>query len=451
MPPQVLLPVAAAGVIIIIVSAFLEYRSRSNDYLNMLDKSAALFIETLLNTAQYSFTAAAELENEINKNIYANLNLIERVDRNTPLSDAELKDILSISGFAEIQVYDNNLRIVKKSFLSVEAPVTIPQYILRNVQQNGDNKSLYVIPDTVRYEEDFMAAVVKRKNGGAVAGIINGEKIQYFRKIFGFGQILKSYAESESVEYIALENDQTIIAGFLEGYSISSFSDDAFLQQAFRDEALKSRIIEYDQGTLFEAVAPYTIDNEPIGLLRMGISMAEYDAITTRAERRMFIFSGLMLVIGLVFVNFVLSYRHRKLLRKELSYLDKYTNTILDNLESGVITINDSGIVKVINRKVSTLLRLDYTDVYDKSYSVFPDIFVEAIESCRKDLKTLKKPQYYLLPGSRESKWLSLRTTLLKEDENKVTCILLVDDITEQVQLEEQKRMNEKLAAMRRL
>lgn len=451
MPPQILLPVSIAGIIIIIASVFLEYRSRRDDYLNMLEKRATIFIETLRNNAQYAFNAAEELENEINNNIFAELNLIERIDRNTSLSVAELNEILMLTNLAEIQVYDRNLRISHKSYSSVEAPVSIPQYVLQSVSQERNEKSIYVIPDTVNYEEDYLVAVVKRANGGVIAGIITGEKIRHFRSVFGFGQIFKSFTKQKSVEYIVLENELTIIAGFFQGYSLSSFADDIFLRDAFRNETIKSRIIEYDRGPLFEAVATYTYDNEPVGLLRMGISMVELEAITTRAKRRMFVIAGLMVVVGLVFANFVLSYRHRQLLRKELSYLNVYTNTILDHLESGVITINGSGRVKLVNKQAAKFLGLDYVDVYDKSYTLFPDIFVDAIEDCRQDSRTLKKSHYYSLPGSGETRWLSLRTTILKEDEEKDTCILLVDDMTEQVQLEEQKRTNEKLAAMRRL
>jgi len=448
-PPRILLPLVITGIIIIITSAFLEYRSRRSDYLNMLEKRAALLINTILNTAQNTFNAAIELENEINGNIYSKLNLIERIDRNSAISTSELNDILSVSGIDEIQFYDENLRMVKKSFSTAEAQVSIPQNILQRVLRDGTDETLYVIPDTVRYEEDYLAAVVPRKKGGAVAGIINSERIRYFRRVFGFGQILKSFTEGEGIEYIVLENEQTIIAGFFQGYTLSPLVNDPFLRDAFNEELIKTRIIEYERVTVFEAVGAYLYDGEPVGLLRTGISMDELEIITARAKRRMFIFSSLLIVVGLVFVNFIVSYRHRQLLRKELSYLSVYTNTILDHLESGVITINKSGEVKVVNRQASQFIGINYADIYNKPYTILPEIFTEAIENCRKDSGIFKKQHYYQLPASQEAKWLSIRTTLLKEE--KETYILLVDDMTEQVELEEQKRMNEKLSATRRL
>ena len=103
------------------------------------------------------------------------------------------------------------------------------------------------------------------------------------------------------------------------------------------------------------------------------------------------------------------------------------------------------------HRKALRLLGCEFADVYNKSYEVFPGIFVEAVRSCGRDTDTAKDLRCYSLPDSGDKRWLSLRTTHMQEEAGPASCILLVDDVTEEVQLEEQKRTNERLSAMRRL
>jgi len=451
MPPKILLPIAIAGIILIIISAFFEYRSRHQDYLDMLENRATIFIRTILTTAHNTFSAAAELENEINNNLYSNLKLIEFIDRNTQVTEQELKEIPGISVFNEIQIYNDNYRLTHKFYSSVEVPVVISRDALGNIVRGEISQSLYVFPDTVTYEEDYYAALVRREKGGVIAGLISSDKITRFRRIFGFGKIFRSFIKGESVEYVVLENELTIIAGFFQGYSLTPLPDDRFLREAFLQEGIKTRIIGYERGDVFEAAVTYKYDGEPVGLLRMGLSMDELEEISARAKRRLFIVSGLIVVIGIIFINFILSYRHRQLLRKELSDLHVYTNTILDNLESGVITINSDGTVKVVNRQASKYLGLDYADAFNKPYTIFPRIFTDAVEECRNRSEAVHKTCNFSMPESHEPKCLSLRTTLLREDNEKDTCIMLVDDVTYQLQLEEQQRRTEKVEAMGRL
>ncbi|MCP4726414.1 MAG: GHKL domain-containing protein [bacterium] len=450
-PPRMLLPLAAAGTIIIIISAVLEYRSRRTDYFSMMENRARVMTQTILNTAGNSFHAAEELEGEINKKLYSNLHLIERIDRFTSISDDVLDEILEVSEFDEMHIYDRDFNIQAKSFDTVEAPVSINRRVLQSVSLKTDNRPLYVLSDTVDYEKDYLVAIVEREKGGLIAGIINSERIQYFRRIFGFGQILRSFTDSEGIEYIVLENEYTKIAGFFEGYDLSSFSNDHFLIRTLEEENINSRIIAYEQGEIYEAAVAYVNEGEPLGVLRMGFSMSDLNAITSRANKRMFILIILMIVIGLVLLNFLLSYRHRQLLKKDFESLNEYTNTVLDNLESAVITVGGDGRINLINKKASGFLGSEFSKIYDKSYNILPDIFVDAIENTLQNKKPDDRPVPYVIPNREEVRWLSIRTTILKDENNSDKCILLTDDITGQVQLEEQKRINERLAAMRRL
>ncbi len=450
-PPGFLLPAAIAGTVIIIISAVLEYRSRQDDYFSLMEERARVFTETILSTTQSTLLAAEELEAETNRKLYSNLQLIEKIDRDRFLTETSLIDLIGISEFDEIRIYDRNSNMAASAYRTVEAPVSVNSTVIQSIMDQSKLNALYVLPDTISFETDYLAAIVKRNRGGVITGIVSSERVQKFRKLFGFGQILKNFAEGESVEYVVLENEYTKIAGFFQNYDLSSFSEDIFLLKASESDKIETRVLSYEQGDVFESIAPFMYDGEPLGVLRLGFSLSELEYISSRAQRRIFLLFGLMVVVGLVFVNFVLSQRHRKLLKADLENLNEYTNTILENLESGVITIDRFDRIKHVNRKASMILESEYSDIYDKSYRVFPDIFIQAVEDFRNNKTDKTGPFQYNPLGIGLNRWLSIRITELKEDNNGGSCILLVDDVTKQVQLEEQKRTNERLKAIRRL
>ncbi len=47
--------------------------------------------------------------------------------------------------------------------------------------------------------------------------------------------------------------------------------------------------------------------------------------------------------------------------------------------------------------------------------------------------------------------YIALRTSIIKDEDDNKTCVLLIDDVTDQTQLEEQVRRNQRLTAMRNL
>jgi len=449
-PPNLLLPIAILGIIIVVVSTFLEYRSRKNDYTQLLEHQATLFVKTLANTAQNALTAAGELEEEINSGMISGLKLIEKLEQSRIISMKELHEMMLIAQFDEIHLYNAEGMLIKKASADSEQFHAIPANILQSALERKFKEMIFMLPDALDVKDDRMAAIIPRKKGGIIAGIVSAERIRAFRRLFGFGQFLKRFQTGESVEYIVLENPETIVAGIFNGYAISFFADDPFLQESLNENIIKTRILNYDERSIFEAVAPFNFADEPLGILRLGFSMREFELLNTRTKRRMYIFGGVLIVLGLIFLNFVLAYRHRQLLRKDLTHLREYTNVILENLASGVISVDNNGNIQVVNKQASLLLKREYEQLFKKHYTTLPEPFQKAVKDGLENEKSIP-PVYHWYTSEGETKKFSLRTSLLKNDAGAKTCILLVDDVTEQARLEEQIRRNEKLTAMRNL
>jgi len=449
-PPGFLIPFVILGVILISVLSVLEYRSRQNDYKRLLENQASLFVKTLANTSQNTLTAADKIEEEINDAMISNLELIEQFNQKIVLSSGLLRELLQLTKFDEIFVYDSENFLTQRASKDPEKRTRLPDFILRAVA-SGTNQRIFSFGDTERGEIGYIAAVTKRTDGGVLIGIVSSEQIQSFRRLFGFGYFLRQLQAGEGVEYVLLQNPETILAGSFGGYEISPFSEDEFLAESLTGDQVRTRILQYEKNRIFEAVAPFSFGDEPFGILRVGLSMREYEILNVQAKRRMLIMAGVLIVLGLMFLNFILTYRHRQLLSKDLAQLREYTNEILENLESGVITIGEDGNIQIINKFASRLLGKNYEELFNRHFTVLPQYIQNPVESCLKKDKDRERFLKHWHSLKTEKKWLSIKSSLLTLEDNSEACIVLIDDVTEEARLEEQIRRNERLIAMSKL
>ena len=237
------------------------------------------------------------------------------------------------------------LKAVQDSSLIFSVPFPVLQYRLKKAL----NDTILTLYDDQRPEIEWLVAFVRRERGGLITAIIDQEDIRSLRSMLGVGFILKRFQPDENIKYIVIQTPETIVAGSFNNYTISSFSKDSLLQEVIDNNKIQSRIINYDEQNVFETVSPFNLDEQPFGILRFGLSMQEYERFRKDAYKRLYIFAAVLIVFGLIFVNFVISYRHRKLLHRDLKHLKDYTNIILENLVSGVISINHKGRIQSIS------------------------------------------------------------------------------------------------------
>lgn len=450
-PPRVLIPLAIAGIIIIVISATLEYRSRSKDYITLLRNQSTLFIETVANVESTILKMEEELETQLNKELFSQLRLIGELDNITSLSINKINELLYLSQFNELQFYDNRKFLTEKVSTIAGYHKIIPQDLLQAIIEKEIDRMLVVVPDSLNQGSYFIAMAIPRRNGGVLAGIVDFAQIQSFRKIFGFGRFIQQFQTKGSVEYIILENKETILAGIFNGYKISRFADDPFLEQALESGSIKTRILQYNRHPIFEAVTPFVTEGKTIGILRLGFSMREFEQLDRKVRRRFLIFGGVLFLLGLIFLNFSLSYRHRQLLREDLANLQHYTNVILENLGSGVIAVTKQGEIQTINKQAAFLLNADSSRLFGKPYSVLPELLRQPIRQGIELGQEIKQPLVNWFTSGEHQRRIAVRTTLLKRNSGTDTCIVLLDDVTEQSRLEEQVRRQEKLTAMGKL
>jgi len=450
--PRILLFLTIVCIVMIALSIYFEYKARQDDYLKLLNNQAVVFINTISRSTQNAITAAEKIEEEINSRILTNLKIIERLDQNNKLNQNQLDTLLQITNVEAIQLYNNDGKLIQKSVSETFLNDSIPLPIIKARSKESSKDTILTFYNNQNPERVRLAAIIRRQKGGLIAAIIGKDEILSLRKILGIGYFLKRFQAEENIKYVVIQNKQTIVAGSFKGYSISPFSKDPFLESVLTNNKLQSRIIIYDEEPVFETISPFELNDQSFGILRLGLSMEEYVKLKNDVNDRLYIFAIVLIVFGFIFVNFFINYRHRKLLNRDLEHLQKYTNTILDNLVSGVISINQKGYVQSINKQALQLLDVEYKKVIYQQYTSLPSLLHNKIKQCLNSDENLPLTSKQWLTDKKGNKRLiEQRTNPLIDGEDNKTCVLLIDDITEQTRLEEQIKRVQRLTAMKNL
>lgn len=448
--PALLIILTVLSTILVAGFIYLEYQARQQDYIRLLEKQAALFIGALSKSTTSAIEEAAQVENLLNDQLYKSLRLVDQLtDRRTP-GKQEMNSWLSLLDVQALYVYGRQGSVEASAVREQIDP--LPGAIVQARLRSADTDTIIPFYGDKNPEKEWLAAVVAREQGGLVVAMIGKERINTFRRLYGVGQFLKQFQSDDKVEYILIQNSQTIVAGSFKNYALSTFSKDPLLNQVLRSDRVRTRIVSYPDHQIFETISPFHLEDQPFGVLRLGLSMQEYERLQKDMHRRLYIFLIVVFVFALISGNLMQNYRQRVQLSHHLGHMQMYTDTLLDHLMSGVISIAPDGNVQSINQHALRLLNKSSAQVLSQPYSVLPAAIREHIASLiQQDIKTDAADRLWIEDESGPRQLLSVRSSRIPAQAGGKTTIILIDDITDQTRLEEQLQRNQRLTAMRNL
>ena len=444
--PQLILPLALFCVIVVSLLLVYEYRAQQRDYLALLQKQAATLNNVLSRSTNSAIIAAEIIEDTISEQILANLKSIEMLDQGKKMSQRELDSFLNITGHDGLRIYGKDGNLLLQATRDSRSVLPLSETILHHRMKKTSPDTIITLIDYDNPGNERLAAFVRRKKGGLIVATINNEDIRSMRRALGIGHVLMNYQSDDNIEFIVIQNRETIVAGSFNGYKLSSFSKDQILQDVMNDQQTRSRISWYGGESIYETISPFYLHGNIFGNLRIGMSMHEYERLRSDMKKRFYIFGAVLLVVGVIMINFLISYRHRKLLQRDIAWLSEYTNNILENLSGGVISIDSNGIIRSINKQALVLLDVNFETVIYGSYSKLPPVMHTIIAPYLLSGETTPSETKVIIENKQdEKKTMSVRTYLMNDENADKTCIVLIDDITDITHLEEQRRINQRL------
>ncbi len=430
-------------IVLIIGSAYFEISSSKKEIFKLLDEEAISLIKAINSSAENAVISTDEIESLINNNLLSIGELIREFSVDKLINSKAINAFLQNSNIKQIILVNKKGGIIySKSILSSELRKNISDLVL-SYNESDDNEFIPGIINDISCNCYFV--VLKRGSEYIFVGL-DPKYFLDFRKKIGIGSLFKNLADQEEIKYIVLQDYDGIIAASKNIKELNSINSDEFLEKIVNNDTIVTRVYNHNGEDIYEAVQPLIINNDFYGIIRIGLSMQSIIDANYRMVRRILITSLVVIGIGVILLSLILANRHKNTLQYELKKLQSYNEKILENMADGVLALNSKHEVFFINNSAINILEIRDKSVAGKALK---DILPS------KDLinDILNNEEFYFkefVLNFENRKIVRVSKSYIRnfEKESDRLTVVLLQDVTEEKNLELQVRRNEKLVAM---
>ena len=133
---------------------------------------------------------------------------------------------------------------------------------------------------------------------------------------------------------------------------------------------------------------------------------------------------------------------------QQIRKMKEYNESIVNNLDSGLIVINGKGEITTFNRKVQEMVALSWNKALGRTPEILPSPLNEIILRCWRTKESTSIPELTLKIKQNKTLTVSLNTSLINEEQEDTGIIVVLIDLTEVKKLEEKIRHTEKMASI---
>ncbi len=174
-----------------------------------------------------------------------------------------------------------------------------------------------------------------------------------------------------------------------------------------------------------------------------------------QSRRDFLVLTGLLFLVSAVAIAAVITSLHHQATRRTLEEVKGLARNILQSIPTGVLTVNGTGLITVVNPPAESVLGRSLADLLGNTYeSAFgkQDPFRLALESALHDRQYLDHYDLSREDGTGARRIIRISTAELAGDEDGPGgVILLAKDVTDWLALEQRVRTADKLAALHTL
>ena len=292
--------------ILIISSAYFELDRSKEEVLDLMSEEAHSLLKSVIVSSQEVLYASNEVEEEIQKRLLNNANIVKILFDNRKINNSILSDITNHNEINRIHIYNKSGSRIYSSHLFSRHLQPTTKYIQEMLKPifNNEVDTLIVGMKKPRVGEGirYVIAIASNNNNAIVLNLDAAELLAFKRRI-GFGVLIKRLTENEDVLFALLENRDGILAASGNVNNLDNINESKFLTESIADSTYAWRTVEYDNKEVLEAVHPFELDGNLIGLYRIGLSLEPLESINERLQRRIIISGIILFVVGFIMIT----------------------------------------------------------------------------------------------------------------------------------------------------
>lgn len=455
LPPKAIVSISAIIALIMIVSSYVELNQSKKEIYQLLYEHSSSLLQSIIISSTNTLNSSFEIEDLITERLLDNARLIRKLDSLNALNKDELINISKKNSLYRVNVFD------KKGNRILSNRIPEPDHIHGEENINrydelapillGETDELIIGLKKAEFSEGerFAVAVARAKNRGAIVVNMDAKDFLDFRKKIGIGIILQGISNHHGIEYIILQDSLGILAASEKIDSVESISESSFLKNALTSDSVFSRIIKLSDKEVYEVIKRFMLDDELVGIYRLGLSLEDVRNVENRMIRRLIIISLILAAISIIVLSIIFTNQNLKSISDEYKRFKTFASSVLTNMSEAVIVFDVSGKISFMNSSAERLLEIKFDNLPNQMLSdinkLIENLFLNKLQQ--------KEQKYFeaeLTIGS-TNKIILCSISELSEDTERKEYIAVMKDITEAKALEEESKRNEKLSAMGQL
>lgn len=450
--PKAVVSISILIAVVMIISSYIELNQSKKEIFQLLYDHSSTLLESVVQSSSNTLNSSFEIEDLIAQRLLDNARMIKRLDAVKSLSRDELIKISEENALYRINVFDSNgdriltNRIPEPGHIHGEE--NINRYDeLKPILTNITDELIIGLKNAEFSDEERFAVAVARENGrGAIVVNMDANEFLEFRKKIGIGIILQQMTAHHGIEYVILQDTLGILAASEQIDSVESIIDSYFLTPALISDSVFSRITQHNDADIYEVVKRFTLNDEVIGVYRLGVSLEDIKNVEDRMLRRLIIISIILAAISIIVLSIIFTSQNLKAISVEYEKFKTLTSSVLENMSEAVIVIDDNKNISLFNKSAEKLFNQKSVAVLGRSLSDLLDGTFNFLVLTKTDAhQTFEKE----IEINGEIKYLSFTLSTLNDpDTNQKKHTIVIKDLTETRRLEENAKRNEKLSAM---
>ena len=453
--PSIIIAISLTIGIVMIASAYYELKQSKEEIYHLLHEQASSLIETISLTSINTLSSSYEIEGLIAERLMDNARLIKRLDSLNSLTQKKLIEIGIQNNLYRINVFDKNgNRILSNRIPTKDHPHpegNVNRYEEIEPILTGKTQELIIGLKNAQYSDEQRYAVAISRSGkkGAIVINLDAKNFLEFRKRIGIGKIIQEMGGNSGIEFIALQDNEGILAASKNVDSLSSINEDTFLQEALEKDSIYTRIINFKGTETFEVIKRLKNNNEVIGIYRVGLALDEIRSLEARMYRRIIIISLILAAISIIVLSILFTMQNLKTVSNEYKNFKTLSSSVLQNMAEAVIVLNSDFLIILFNKFSEQLFEESSDVIINKEIS---EIMNGKLGFIKNKISTSNDSNIYfdnIVEINNEQKILSISITKNLNDKNKIeNHTIVINDLTQTKNLEEQAKRQEKLSAM---
>jgi PAS domain S-box-containing protein len=451
--PKAIISITLLIAAVMLVSSYIELNQSKKEIFQLLYEHSSTLLESVIQSSKNTLNSSYEIEDLIADRLLDNARMIKRLDDEKTLSKNELIRIAKENNLYRINIFDSKGNRILSNRIPepghIHGEETINRFEELSPILNNDIDELIIGLKTAEFaeEERFAVAVARSNHKGAIVVNMDAKDFLEFRKKIGIGVILQQMSKHHGIEYIILQDSIGVIAASEKIDTVEAINDSDFLFPALSSDSVFSRTTNHIGHEVYEVTKRFSMDDEIIGIYRLGVSLEDIRNVEDRMLRRLIIISLILAAISIIVLSIIFTTQNLKSVSNEYEKFKSLTSSVLENMSEAVIVLDKENNITLFNKSAEELFKVNSDDVLNSKINSIAEGSlgflenngsVDIVPAFEKELKLFG-----------ESKHLSFSISQLDDpDTNQIKFTVVIKDLTDTKRLEDEAKKNEKLSAM---